>query len=49
MTFIDAIRTLRKERDLTYKEARDQAIAYWKKNNLPLPEAFKRLAEKCSK
>lgn len=38
MTLIDAIRTLRKERGLSFEEARTEAIALFIKKGLPLPE-----------
>jgi hypothetical protein len=43
MTIIDAIRTLRKERDMTYEAARDLAIAYFREKGLPVPESIARL------
>ena len=38
MTLIDAIRTLRKERGLSFEQAKSEAIAFFLKKGLPLPE-----------
>jgi hypothetical protein len=38
MTLIDAIRTLRKERGLTFEQARDEAVAFFIKKGLPVPK-----------
>jgi hypothetical protein len=43
---LDAIRTLRKEKDMTFEQARDHAIAFFVKKQLPLPEWAKRYAPK---
>ena len=37
MTLIDAIRTLRKEKDMTFEQAKATAIAFFKAKGLPLP------------
>ena len=44
MTLLDAIRTLRKERGLPFEEARDQAIAFFARKKLPIPDWAKRFA-----
>jgi hypothetical protein len=42
MTLIDAIRTLRKERGLPLEQARAEAIAFFIRKGLPLPEWAKK-------
>ena len=43
MTIIDAIRTLRKERGMTYEDARDKAIEHFREKGLPIPDSIARL------
>ena len=40
MNFLDAVRTLRKERGLSYDEAMDTAVAFFRKKGLPLPDSI---------
>lgn len=48
MNFIDAVRTLRKERGIGFEEARDLVIEHFKNNNIPLPVVYQSLEDKRS-
>lgn len=37
MTILDAIKTLRKERGLSFDQAKGEAIAFWDRKGWPLP------------
>jgi hypothetical protein len=41
MTFLDTVRTLRKERDMTFEAAKAEAIRFWLSKGWELPQAFK--------
>ena len=46
MTILDAIRTLRKERGISFEQARSLAIEHFKKTGREVPESILRLHER---